>query len=181
MYPEGGAIFSVKTPTLPYVTLTFITESTIVAAGHDCQPVLFSSDGSNEWKYVGSLDDSTSTASSRSPSTPRGGAAGIGRLNNEAFNRFKMADSRGAASSQSNLPPSSPGGNVGISGGAGESELMTVHQNTITSVRKYEVDEASGTVKRVSTTGVDGKLVIWNVDANSVVNLASRLGGAHLR
>ena len=55
---------------------------------------------------------------------------------------------------------------------------MTVHQNTITSVRPYEYGN-DGSVVRVSTTGVDGKLVLWNVSA--VGGLANKLGGMRLR
>ena len=66
----------------------------------------------------------------------------------------------------------------GISGaGGGESELFTVHQNTITSVRPYEGQ--GGAITKVSTTGVDGKLVIWNV--GSVTGLTVKLGSVHLR
>jgi actin related protein 2/3 complex subunit 1A/1B len=52
-----------------------------------------------------------------------------------------------------------------------DTELFTVHQNTITNVRPYE--GAPGGVTRVSTSGVDGKLVIWNV--NAVSGLGTKL------
>ena len=74
-----------------------------------------------------------------------------GRLNSAAFNTFKNADSGGL---------SSPSGGGGSS--QGESELFTVHQN-ITSVRPYEGQ--SGAITKVSTTGVEGKPVVWNVEA----------------
>ena len=54
---------------------------------------------------------------------------------------------------------------------ATDTELFTVHQNTITNVRAYE--GAPGAVTRVSTSGVDGKLVIWNV--NAVGGLGTKL------
>ncbi|KIJ37565.1 hypothetical protein M422DRAFT_33665 [Sphaerobolus stellatus SS14] len=53
-----------------------------------------------------------------------------------------------------------------------------VHQNTITSVRPYEYGP-NGNVTKVSTTGVDGKLVVWSV--NPVGSVTSKLGGMHLR
>ena len=87
-------------------------------------------------------------------------------MNSAAFNTFKNADSRGL---------SSPGAGGGSS--QGESELFTVHQNTITSVRPYEGQ--SGAISKVSTTGVDGKMVIWNV--GSVTALTVKLGSIHLR
>ncbi len=154
MYPAAPAVIHIKSQTLPYVTLTWTSESTLVAAGHDCQPMLFEgSEGG--WAAVGSLDDTTANKASRS----LGASSPVGRLNSAAFNTFRSADTRGqSAVSQ------------------GESELMTVHQNTITSVRNYE--GAPGHVTKVSTSGVDGKLVVWDVSATG---LAGRMGGMHLR
>lgn len=185
VYPAAPAVITLKTTMLPYVTLIWTAEDALIAAGHDCQPMLYSGTATG-WKPVGSLDDvngprSSNFSSASSPRTPGGGGGGngpaVGRLNNAAFNRFKDADSRGTSS----IPgtPSSPGGGLfggasGVSGG----ELMTVHQNTITSVRPYEWSP-NGTVTKVSTTGVDGKLVIWNVSA--AVGLAPKLAGVHLR
>jgi len=154
VYPAAPAVIHIKSQTLPYVTLTWTSESTLVAAGHDCQPMLF--EGSEVgWAAVGSLDDTTANKASRS----LGASSPVGRLNSAAFNTFRSADTRGqSAVSQ------------------GESELMTVHQNTITSVRNYE--GAPGHVTKVSTSGVDGKLVVWDVSATG---LAGRMGGMHLR
>ena len=56
-----------------------------------------------------------------------------------AFDIFKNADSRGS---------SSPGAGGGSS--QEESELFTLHQNTITSVRRHE--RQSGAIVKVSTT-----------------------------
>ncbi|KAG8754214.1 hypothetical protein FRC12_011266 [Ceratobasidium sp. 428] len=169
--PQIGAQ-TIRISTLPYVTLTFTSESALVAAGHDCQPVLFSDNGSG-WALEGSLDDITSTKSAG----PRSASA-VGRLNNEAFNRFKNADSRGTTG-----PPPIPGSAASTSGAGGE--LLTVHQNTITSVRAYE--GTPGNITRVSTTGKDGQLVIWNVSVKTgaggagVIGVTNRLGGMHLR
>jgi actin related protein 2/3 complex subunit 1A/1B len=157
------AVRTVRTTTLPLVTLVWTSEDAIVAAGHDCQPYVFSGN-ENGWKLIGSLDDTSAPKSALSPS--RFSPVGPGRLNSAAFNTFKNADSRGL---------SSPGVEVGAL--KGESELFTVHQNTITSVRPYEGQ--SGAVTKVSTTGVDGKLVVWNVGA--VTALTVKLGSAHLR
>ncbi|KAJ8521637.1 hypothetical protein ONZ45_g1671 [Pleurotus djamor] len=122
--------------------------------------------GSQEgWQLVGTLDDSKSSAGARS-----GFNSPVGRLNSSAFNTFRDADSRGQMS---------PGG----AGGAQDSKLMTIHQNTITSVRAFEM--VGERVTKVSTTGVDGNLVIWNTDEVSPLSassgLASRLGGMHIR
>jgi actin related protein 2/3 complex subunit 1A/1B len=95
---------------------------------------------------MGSLDDTTAPKSAGGARSGFGGtSASVGRLNSAAFNTFRNADSRG----------------VSKVGAGSESELMTVHQNTITGVREYE--RRGGVASRVSTSGVDGKLVIWNV------------------
>lgn len=164
VYPAAPAVIVVKASTLPYVTLAWTAEDTFIAAGHDCQPVLFQGTQSG-WKPVGSLDDpsasKTATAAARSGS--------VGRLNSAAFNTFRDADTRGSRGA--------PGSPTAVSAG-GDTVLTTVHQNTITSVRPYEYG-ADGTVTKVSTTGVDGKLVIWNVSA--VGGLNARMGGMKLR
>ncbi|KAH7915308.1 WD40-repeat-containing domain protein [Hygrophoropsis aurantiaca] len=155
VYPGGPAIYTIKINSLPYVTLTWTSENALVAAGHDCQPIVYSgSEGG--WAAVGTLDD-TSSGTAKAGSGARAGS--IGRLNSAAFNTFRNADTRGQTQDES-----------------GQTELLTVHQNTITSVRPYDVG-ADGNVARVSTTGVDGKLVIWDVGAVSASGLAGRLGG----
>ncbi|EJU03537.1 actin-related protein 2/3 complex subunit 1 [Dacryopinax primogenitus] len=72
----------------------------------------------------------------------------------EAFNRFRAADTRGSQSEE-------------------DTELLpTVHQNTITSVRTFDAT-------RVSTSGVDGRLVIWDANAvgQPVGNLVGKMVG----
>ncbi|KAJ1562354.1 protein 2 3 complex subunit [Cladochytrium tenue] len=61
---------------------------------------------------------------------------------NSAMNTFKQMDKRAQAAST-------------------DTELNSVHQNTITSIRAYET--VGGQVRKISSTGVDGKLVIWKL------------------
>jgi len=166
VYP-GGSVSNIRISSLPFVTLTWTAEDSIVAAGHDCQPILFS--GSYEgWQSVGSLDDTTAPKSAGGTRAGFGGSSSVGRLNSTAFNTFRNADSRGVS-------------NVVAASTPTDTELMTVHQNTITSIRPYETQ--GGAVSRVSTSGVDGKLVIWNVGSvgGGVSTISGRLGGMHLR
>jgi actin related protein 2/3 complex subunit 1A/1B len=160
VYPGGPAVYTIRSNSLPYVSLIWTSEDAIVAAGHDCQPVLFSGSPSG-WQAVGSLDDTTAPKSSVGGT--RGaltGSSPVGRLNSAAFNTFRNADSRGLGSS--------PGGGTQL---ATDTELFTVHQNTITNIRPYE--GTPGAVTRVSTSGVDGKFVIW--DVNAVSGLGTKL------
>ncbi|THG99961.1 hypothetical protein EW026_g2471 [Hermanssonia centrifuga] len=169
VYPGGPVVYNIRMTTLPLVTLTWISEESIIAAGHDCQPFVFSGNQSG-WELVGTLDDpSSNKASGRSGF---GAPSPVGRLQSSAFNTFRNADSRGLSGG-----PGSP-----TTSGSTESELFTIHQNTITNVRPYE--GVPGAVSRVSTSGVDGKLVVWDVSAVSPVSaggLAGKMGGMHLR
>ena len=147
--------------TLPLVSLTWTSEDTIIAAGHDCRPLVFSGSEAG-WREAGTLDD----VNSAKPPEPRagfGGSPGVGRLKTGAFATFRDADSRGHLSSAS-----SP---------IAETKFLTIHQNTITNVRAYE--RRGNAVTKVSTSGVDGLLVIW--DVNDVTALTGRLGSTHLR
>ncbi|KII88090.1 hypothetical protein PLICRDRAFT_698553 [Plicaturopsis crispa FD-325 SS-3] len=169
VYPGGPTIYNIRTSTLPYVTLAWTAEDSLIAAGHDCIPVVFAGDESQGWTAVGSLDD---TSAPKSRTVGGGGSSPtVGRLNSVAFNAFKNADSRGVGSGGSAL------GGGAASGGSAETELLTVHQNTITSIRPYQ--GASGAVSKVSTTGVDGKLVVW--DVNSISALSGKMAGVHLK
>ncbi|KAF8623476.1 hypothetical protein AX15_006260 [Amanita polypyramis BW_CC] len=167
VYPGGPTIYTVKFPSLPLVTLTWTSEGSVVAAGHDCQPLVFSgSEGG--WQVVGSLDDSTGPKSDNA----RAAGSPVGRLKTGAFATFRDADIRG----HSNLV--SGAGSISST----DTKLLTMHQNTITSVRPYEGNGVQ--VTRVSTTGVDGTLVIWDakeVAAGGINTLAGRMGGMHLR
>ncbi len=130
---------SIRMQSLPLVTLTWTGEGSVIGAGHDCRPLVFT--GSQEgWEEAGTLDDATAR---KTPESRLGGSsATVGRLKAGAFATFRDADSRGQTST--------------------DTKLTTIHQNTITSVRGYEYDRNGG-VRKVSTTGVDGILVIWNV------------------
>jgi actin related protein 2/3 complex subunit 1A/1B len=144
----------IRTPGLPYLSLTFISESTLIAAGHDCQPVLFSGDASG-WALSASLDSKSASGTGASGGRVVSGA-GPGRLNTEAFNMFRTADTRGQSRTAS-AGSTSGGIEVGADG-----MLLTVHQNSITHVEAYEWG-SGGTVSKVVTAGKDGRLVIWDV------------------
>jgi actin related protein 2/3 complex, subunit 1A/1B len=149
---------------LPYVSLIWTAEDSLVAAGHDCQPIVFSGSEAG-WQVIGSLDDTTAPKSSGGAS--KFGVAGVGRLNSAAFNTFRNADSRGQSS------PVSGQTSTGT-------ELTTVHQNTITNVRPYQ--SQGGSVTKISTSGVDGKLVIWNVsNVSGGGGLVPRLSGMNIK
>jgi actin related protein 2/3 complex subunit 1A/1B len=145
VYPGGPVVHSIRMQSLPLVTLTWTSEESIIGAGHDCRPLLFTGT-QHGWQEAGTLDDATAP---KTPESRLGGGSSptVGRLKAGAFATFRDADSRGQTSTA-----------------AAGTKMTTVHQNTITSVRGYEYDRNGG-VKKVSTTGVDGILVIWEVNA----------------
>jgi actin related protein 2/3 complex, subunit 1A/1B len=69
---------------------------------------------------------------------------------NSARNKFMQMDSRSQATDT-------------------EVGLNTTHQNTITSARAYK--SSGNAVTQVSTSGVDGQLVIWDLMSAGIANL----------
>jgi actin related protein 2/3 complex subunit 1A/1B len=163
VYPSGQAVYTIRSSSLPLVTLAWTSEESIVAAGHDCKPLIYA--GSEQgWQEVGTLDDSSSSRASEGSRSGFGSSGSVGRLKAGAFATFRDADSRG----QSALS--------GAASGSSDTKLNTIHQNTITSVRSYEIQ--GGYVSKVSTTGVDGTLVIW--DTNEISALVGKMGGVRI-
>ncbi|OJJ47440.1 hypothetical protein ASPZODRAFT_130901 [Penicilliopsis zonata CBS 506.65] len=70
----------------------------------------------------------------------RGAAAGNVR-EESALNMFRQMDLKGQAQA--------------------DTQLKTTHQNTINTIRVYE--ESDGHVKKFSTSGVDGRVVVWSI------------------
>ncbi|KAI5481924.1 actin-related protein 2/3 complex subunit 1A [Pseudohyphozyma bogoriensis] len=152
---EPATIIPIPLPSLPLLSLVFTTETTIIGAGHDCQPYLFTLSSSGEWSLTKSLD---SGASGEKKAVGGGGGA-VGRLNNSAaFQAFRQADSRGVVAGGQQAA-AQPGTRLTQSG----TELLTVHQNSVSSIRAYSYG-SGGDVEKVSSSGVDGRLVIWDVD-----------------
>jgi hypothetical protein len=181
VYPGGPAIYTVRLTTLPIVTLSWTSEESLVGAGHDCQPLVFSGSADAGWQLVGTLDDpQTNKASGGASRSGFGGAPSpVGRLQSSAFNTFRNADSRGIGS-----VPGSPVSGGGGAGGGGESEIYTVHVNTITDVRPYESVGGAAQVVKVSTSGLDGKVVVWDVSNVTPIGgggLVGKMGGMSLR
>ena len=169
------AMHVVELPNLPYVTLVFISEHALIAAGHDCQPMVFEGTAEQGWRLTRSLDAAGTAASKPRPPPPPPKASslsssGVGRLNNEAFNRFRAADTRGASAAPPPDDEESVSRGLGAVAGASiadDGELHTTHQNTITEVRIY-----SGTpenVASVSTSGADGRLCVFDTHKGGYV------------
>ncbi|XP_077979751.1 actin-related protein 2/3 complex subunit 1A-like [Glandiceps talaboti] len=117
----------VKTEFLPFLACSWITDNSIVAVGHDCNPLLFCQDGQGNISFVNKLDTKGS-----------GKVAG----NKSAMMLFRDLDKRATTESRG-------------------TEQSTVHQNTISELSIYSGPK--GNASKFCTTGVDGKLVIWDI------------------
>ncbi|KAJ3250350.1 hypothetical protein HDU77_006753 [Chytriomyces hyalinus] len=123
-YGPVGPVFTALTTGLPLVSLQFVAEDAVVAAGHDCVPFLFRFTGA-QWEIVDRIDKGTSKA------------AAVDTARSMFQNMSKIGQTNADAG------------------------LNSHHQNTITSVRPYLTQ--GDRVTMFSTSGVDGKLVIWRL------------------
>lgn len=96
------AIVTVTTQLLPFVALLWAAEDRIVAAGHDCHPIVFEGGPDAGWAQAYSVDD---------PDKARQDDAGP---ENSALNMFRQMDLKGRSS-----------------GTVDDTSLKTIHQNTI--------------------------------------------------
>ena len=55
-------VVTVKHTYLPYLACLFLTESSIVAAGYDCHPVLWNFDDNNKLTFINKLDQAEKKA-----------------------------------------------------------------------------------------------------------------------
>ncbi|KAK9712220.1 ARP2/3 actin-organizing complex subunit Sop2 [Basidiobolus ranarum] len=84
-YPGHDYLVNIRTNNLPYLTMVWAAEDKIIAAGHDCCPVLFQGDADG-WKFVKSLDEGHERKDLSVSS---------------AFNKFRQMDIRGSSSGSS--------------------------------------------------------------------------------
>ncbi|KAJ2777392.1 ARP2/3 actin-organizing complex subunit Sop2 [Coemansia javaensis] len=138
--PATGEVVSVRSPGLPLVTLVWPDAHTIVAAGHDCSPAVYTRDGGGgSWRLAAKLgEDKSRRSATASPSN-----------SNSAFNLFRQMDSR-----NQQAKPATPGA-------AADGSLKSVHQNTITELRR----DPAGNPAEASSSGIDGRLVQWSIRA----------------
>lgn len=139
---HGMTVVTLKTRYLPFLSCVWVSQNSLVAAGHDCCPMLFNhqqtqqstSNGTNQLqpllKFIGRLD--------RSQKHTEDGQT--------AMRKFRDLDAK-ADNHQSSANSTS-----------GDSCLGTIHQNTIGQIRLYSKSRS------VATVGLDGKFVVWSLD-----------------
>ncbi|KAF9915231.1 hypothetical protein BX616_006615 [Lobosporangium transversale] len=134
--PATGSVQTIRAPYLPYVSVLWLNENQIVAAGHDCAPHLFENKG-QQWAFSVSLDSAVKKAD-------------VGFTARDTFRRM---DSRAQSTTSS------------------DTEIHSHHQNTINSIRFYAGSREN--LEQYTTSGVDGKLIIWNT--SNIANILSNL------
>jgi len=118
------AVETVKLSGLPVTCITFISDTTLIGAGHECNPIIFENKGG--WKEGARLDKAEAAAAPK---------------NTSAADKFKSLEKVGQEK------------NV--------TALNTKHQNYIKNVVPFAGN--AGSVNQVSTSGVDGRIVLWKV------------------
>lgn len=125
----GNLVVKLKTEFLPFLSCQWISTTSIVVAGHNCIPLVYTFDRNNKIVLAGKLDQALRKESS-----------GV-----SAMKIFQSLDR--------NLRTENDDAN-----------LASIHQNAIACICKYESDK-SGAVNKISTSGLDGQLVIWDLSA----------------
>ncbi|KAL7151714.1 hypothetical protein ABFS83_04G050000 [Erythranthe nasuta] len=123
---------------LPLRDVLFISERMLIGGGFDCNPMVFIADERGLWSFLRFLDE-------RKPSS----SAKYGSQLSEKFGKLY---------SQSKYSTNDTNGTPRTRGGGGGA-----HENCITSV--VSLKKAGGTtVTSFSTSGLDGKIVIWELE-----------------
>lgn len=121
---------------LPLRDVLFLSDRALVGVGFDCNPMLFTADSRGTWSFVKFLDERKSTPASSK----------YGSQFSEAFGKLY-----GQAKHGSNIdavePSKAPGGS---------------HENCITCILPL-LHPGETTIKGFSTSGLDGKVVIWEL------------------
>ncbi|XP_041086062.1 actin-related protein 2/3 complex subunit 1A-like [Polyodon spathula] len=123
--PKSMMVSHLKTEYLPLLSVIFISENSVVAAGHDCCPMLYNYDDRGTLTFISKLDIPKQSI----------------QRNISAMERFRNMDKRATTEDRN-------------------SNLETLHQNSITQVSIYEGDKRD--CWKFCTTGIDGAMTIWD-------------------
>jgi len=114
-----------KTSHLPFMACSWLGQSSIIVAGHDCVPIVFLYSDDGQITFSAKLDKEGQVQAQKFT----------------AMRHFQNLDTRAQS-------------DTGTS-------IQTTHQNTITQVCLHTGDKTGAT--KVSTSGIDGKIVIWDL------------------
>ncbi|XP_042489709.1 actin-related protein 2/3 complex subunit 1A-like [Macadamia integrifolia] len=129
---------------LPLRDVLFISERMVIGVGFDCNPMVFAADERGIWCFVKFLAERKMASSSSK----------YGSQFSEAFGKLYGQKQVGNDAVESSRPR----------GG--------VHENCINCILPLE-KTGDGRVKRFSTSGLDGKVVIWDLEDQEDISLYS--------
>jgi actin related protein 2/3 complex subunit 1A/1B len=127
---------------LPLRDVLFISEKMVIGVGYDSNPMVFASDDTGIWSFIRYIGEKKAASSNSSYSSQF----------SEAFGKFYGSQSK---STTANDASESRGG---------------VHDNCINSIVSLS-KAGSPKVMRFSTSGLDGKVAIWDLE-----NMEQELG-----
>lgn len=117
-----------KLKDLPLLSCVWLSETTLLSAGHSFNPEVFSHDDNNQLTFLCKLDEPKKKGDDEEETM-------------SAMERFRNLDKNASA------------GKVAKS--------TTTHDNAIKQLSVYESD--GETISKISSAGLDGKVVIWNI------------------
>ncbi|KMZ72794.1 Actin-related protein 2/3 complex subunit [Zostera marina] len=121
---------------LPLRDVLFVSEKMLIGVGFDCEPMVFAADGSGTWSFISLLEKKTAPSGSKYGSQFTG-----------AFGKFYGQSKHG--SSNDLIEPAKPRGGA--------------HENCITCIIPIKKEGETWT-GRFSTSGLDGKIVTWELE-----------------
>lgn len=138
-YATGPVTTTLRFSQLPVTTLLFTSEKSIVAGGHEFNPLLFAQTSGEAWTVQGFLDDEKKASAD----------TGVAKTSTMAARDMFKAK---AATGQDRKKDTDI--------------LTTQHENVINCLCNAGAVGAQ-TLTRISTTSLDGRLVVWNLDTLS--------------
>ncbi|KAL9644448.1 hypothetical protein ABK040_016575 [Willaertia magna] len=133
--PEAQPIETqvVRHDKLPFYCGLFLSDNVFIAAGYDFAPYAFQLENGSKWVLKGNCDEGKKSTGG----TTQG--AGV----RSAFLKFQAQSTVGSSNVDKDDSP------------------KTRHHNVINSIQAFEVK--SGNVTKFTTSGLDGKVLFWNV------------------
>lgn len=121
---------------LSVMWVLFVSERMVIGVGFDCSPMVFAADGSGIWSFIRFLGERKTSSSS----------ARYGSQFSEAFGKLYGQSKQGVGNDA--IEPSRTRGGI--------------HENCINAIAPL-TEDGDSKVTRFSTSGLDGKIVIWDL------------------
>jgi len=133
--PQQEQVQRIRCSGLPHLRMVFLSANRLLAAGHDCNPTVYSKEGKG-WVEKKKLDEAT-----ESSSEPTSSARGA------AFKKFESSSTMG----------------IEAGGGSKGATISTAHHTCITDMATCASWYKGNTCTKVVTVGMDGKLKFWDL------------------